>query len=104
MDGWVRPEAWTDDAPIFLHTAADQTMTVARMSRSRRQGNTTFLDMHHLIGSAEGIEHAVDTHVLTLFEAGQYQASLQTAGLIDIETIESPMPGRDRFIARSRPY
>ena len=35
MDGWVRPDAWTEDAPISFQTAADETFTVARMSRSR---------------------------------------------------------------------
>jgi len=104
MDGWVRPDAWTEDAPISFQTAADEAFTVARMSRSRREVNRTFLDMHHLIGSAQGIDHAVDTHVLTLFDASQYVASLQLAGLIDIESIESPMPGRDRYIARARPH
>jgi hypothetical protein len=54
--------------------------------------------MHHLIGSTEGIEHVVDTHELTPFESGQYEESLQRAGLVDIETLESPMPGRDRFV------
>ena len=98
MDGWIRPEAWTTDAPIHLQTASDETVTVARLSRSRREGNKTFLDMHHLIGSAEGIEHVVDTHELTLFESGQYEESLQHAGLVDVETVESPMPGRDRFV------
>ena len=98
MDGWIRPEAWTADAPIHLQTACDETLTVARMSRSRREGNKTFLDMHHLIGSAEGIEHVVDTHELTLFESGQYEESMHRAGLVDIETVESPMPGRDRFV------
>ncbi len=104
MDGWVRPEAWEEDAPISLQTAADEILTVARMSRSRREGATTYLEMHHLIGSAQGIDHAVDTHVLTLFDASQYVASLQIAGLIDIESIESPMPGRDRYIARARAH
>ncbi len=103
IDGWIRPDAWNEDVPIHLLTAVDETVTVARMSRSRREGPTTFLEMHHLIGSPDGIEYAVDTHVLTLFDASRYEQSLENAGLIDIETIESPMPGRDRFIGVARP-
>ncbi len=104
MDGWIRPDAWMADSPIHLQTASDETLTVARMSRSRRQGNKTFLDMHHLIGSRDRIEHVVDRHELTLFDTSQYEESLQRAGLIDIETIESPMPGRDRLIGVARPH
>ena len=73
-------------------------MTVARMSRSRREGSKTFLDMHHLIGSVVGIEHVIDVHELTLFDAGEYDESLRRAGLMAIESIESPMPDRDRYV------
>jgi hypothetical protein len=55
--------------------------------------------MHHLIGSPGGIEHEVDVHQLTLFEAAQYEESMRRAGLIAIESIESPMPDRDRYVA-----
>ena len=62
MDGWVRPDAWLDDSPVHLLTASDATVTAARMSRSRREGNKTFLDMHHLIGSTRGLDYEVETH------------------------------------------
>jgi hypothetical protein len=38
-------------------------------------------------------------HQLTLFEAAQYEESMRRAGLIAIESIESPMPDRDRYVA-----
>lgn len=98
LDGWVRPEAWMDENPTHLLTASDENVTVARMSRSRRQDDKTFLDMHHLIGSRHGIEHVVDVHVMTLFSTERYQASLHRAGLTEIETVEGPMPDRDRFV------
>jgi SAM-dependent methyltransferase len=98
LDGWIRPDAWSDDEPIRLHHASDATVTVTRMSRSHRQGKTTFLDMHHLIGSPEGIEYALDVHEMTLFEPRQYEDGLRSAGLISIETLPSPSPGRDRYV------
>jgi SAM-dependent methyltransferase len=98
MDGWIRPDAWSDDGHIQLLTASDDTVTVARMSHSRRDGDRTFLDMHHVIGTADGIEHALDVHDMTLFDSAQYEESLRRAGLIAIETVPSPMPGRDRYI------
>ena len=98
MDGWIRPDAWSDGGHIQLLTASDETVTVARMSRSRRDGARTFLDMHHVIGSADGIEHALDVHDMTLFDDGQYEEALRRAGLVSLETVPSPMPGRDRYI------
>jgi SAM-dependent methyltransferase len=103
MDGWIRPDAWADDEPIHVHHASDATVTVTRMSRSHRQGNASFLDMHHLIGSSEGIEHAVDVHEMTLFESRHYEESLRGAGLISIETLPSPSPGRDRYVGIAPP-
>jgi SAM-dependent methyltransferase len=98
LDGWVRPEAWLDESPTHLLTASDENVTVTRMTRSRRQDDKTFLDMHHLIGSRHGIEHVVDVHVMTLFTTEQYQESLQRAGLIEIVPVQGPMPDRDRFV------
>jgi SAM-dependent methyltransferase len=103
VDGWLRPDAWRQDAPIFVQTASDDTMTVARLSRGRRDGNKTTLEMHHLLGSPDGIEHVVDMHELTLFEPHQYEESLHNAGLVAIEPMQSPMPGRDRYVAVTRP-
>ena len=104
MDGWVRPDAWREDKPIHLLTAADATVTVARMSRSRREGNRTFLDMHYLIGSHDGLRHEYELHDMTLFEPEQYEAALQRAGLIAIETLPSPSPGRDRYVGVTEPH
>jgi len=72
------------------------------MSRNRRRGATTFLGMHHLIGSTDGIEHVVDVHEMTLFEPHQYEASLRDVGLLSIETLPSPLPGRDRYVGIAR--
>jgi hypothetical protein len=35
---------------------------------------------------------------LTLFEPGRYEESLGKAGLIGVESIESPTPDRDRYV------
>jgi hypothetical protein len=45
-----------------------------------------------------GIEHVLDVHAITLFDPDQYEQSLRRAGIIGIETLPSPMSGRDRYI------
>src|ERR1700692_3705079 len=87
MDGWVRPDAWLDDSPVQLLTASDATVTVARMTRSPREGNKTFLDMHYLIGSPRGLDHEVEIHETTLFTPEQYEAALRRAGLVAVENV-----------------
>ena len=52
--------------------------------------------------SVRRIDHIVDNHVLTLFSDDDYQAAFVAAGL-DVETVPSPMPGRDRYIGQAPP-
>jgi len=101
VDGWVRPDAWRDDAGVQVETAADDATTVVRMSASRRQGAVTHLEMHHLVATAGGIEHIVEDHRLTLFAPGDYEAAFGGAGLV-LETVPGPMPGRDRYVGVRR--
>jgi SAM-dependent methyltransferase len=98
MDGWVRPDAWDDEEPIRFHHASDGNVNVARMTRSHRDGDTTVLEMHHLIGTRDDVSYAVDRHEMTLFDGAHYEASMRRAGLTAPEVVPSPMPDRDRYI------
>ena len=97
IDGWVRPDAWFDGGSTHVETAETPDLKVAHVGRARREGSTTHLEMHHLIATKEDIEHIVENHELTLFEPAQYVAAFTRAGLT-AEVLESPMPGRDRYL------
>jgi len=97
VDGWVRPEAWRGPVSTHLETAANDEIKVARVGVARREGRKTRLEMHHVIATSEGIDHVVDVHELTLFEVNEYVDAMGRAGLA-VETTESPIPDRDRYI------
>jgi SAM-dependent methyltransferase len=97
VDGWVRPDAWIAGGITTVERARSDEVDVVRMSRSRRVGDRTFLEMHHLVSTADGIDHLVDHHELTLFTPEDYQAAFTGAGLT-VETVPSPVPGRDRYV------
>jgi len=97
VDGWVRPDAWISGGRTETTVATAEDVKVVRMSRSRRRGVRTFLEMHHLVGTADGIEYLVDHHELTLFSPSDYEAAFRGSGL-DVEMAESPLPGRDRYL------
>ena len=99
LDGWVRPDAWREGGSTHIEVAESDPIKVVRVSRSRRDGVTTMLDMHHLIATDDGIEYLVDHHELTLFSPEQYEAALRGAGLT-FEVVEGPMDGRDRYVAQ----
>jgi SAM-dependent methyltransferase len=102
IDGWVRPDAWISGGTTEVTTAITDEVKVVRMSRSRRQGQRTFLEMHHLVDTAQGVEYLVDHHELTLFAPADYEAALSTSGL-GVDIVDSPVPGRDRYMGSKAP-
>jgi SAM-dependent methyltransferase len=97
VDGWVRPDAWISGGKTEVIMAASDAVQVVRMTRSRREGDRTSLTMHHLIGTADGIEYVVDEHELTLFAPADYEAAFRTSGLV-VDTVDGPLAGRDRYV------
>jgi SAM-dependent methyltransferase len=100
VDGWVRPDRWRGEVTTGIDVAETDGIKVARCSLNRRVGAATSLEMHHLVATAEGIEHLVDHHELTLFEPAEYERALAAAGLA-FDVVASPMPDRDRYIGVS---
>jgi SAM-dependent methyltransferase len=100
VDGWLRPDAWTDPGITHMECAESGDLKVVRVGRSRRDGDRSHLEMHHLIATLDHIDHLVENHTLRLFADGQYRAAFTGAGLI-VESVDSPMPGRDRYIGQS---
>ncbi len=50
------------------------------MTRSWREGVTTLLDMHWLVGSPEGVEHVEERHVTGLYTDTEYRGAFSDAG------------------------
>lgn len=97
VDGWVRPDAWIDPGTVHAQAAKGDGVAVARVGRSRRDGNKTYLELHHLVGTMDGIEYLVDHHELSLFTDQEYEEAFRLSGLC-VERVDSQMSGRDRYI------
>jgi SAM-dependent methyltransferase len=96
LDGWVRPDEWSDAYRGAPDVASDEEVMVVRLSFSRRVGNVTELDMHHLVRSESGIDHFVEIHRLALTPTQEYVAAIEAAGL---QARVAPfMPSRDRVV------
>lgn len=101
VDGWVRPDAWVEPGKTHVEVAETEDLKVVRIGRSQRDGAHTRLEMHHLVAGLDRIDHIVEEHVLTLFSDDQYRAAFAAAGL-KVETVDSPMPDRDRYIGQAK--
>jgi SAM-dependent methyltransferase len=102
IDGWVRPDQWRDNfRPDQPDVASDDEVTVVRLSFSRRDGNITELEMHHLVQTDSGIEYFMEPHRLRLTETDDYVSAVTDAGL-EARVIPDYMPNRDRIVGTRR--
>jgi SAM-dependent methyltransferase len=99
VDGWVKPEAWLPGINVHALAADADGTAAARVIRSRREGNRTYLEMRYLVATGSGFEDAAEEHVLTLFTDEEYRTAFAAAGL-EPRVVASPMgPDRDRYVA-----
>ncbi len=99
IDGWVRPDAWLPAGNVMAQAETDDDTAVARVVRSRRDGDRTHLEMRYLVATRDGFDTIEETHVLTLFGDRDYRSAFEAAGL-DPEVVPGPMgPDRDRYVA-----
>lgn len=102
LDGWLRPDAWDDDYRGEPDIAHDDEVMVVRLAFSRRKGNVTELEMHHLVRTSTGIEYFAEAHRLALTPTQDYVSAVDDAGL-RARVIPDYMPGRDRVVGTRAP-
>jgi SAM-dependent methyltransferase len=100
IDGWVRPEDWASRPPAVI-SAEEGELRVIRMGWTRREGDLTFLEMHHLVGDADGVEYFREDHVLRLRPDAATIALMEEAGL-RTGVVSSPLHNRSRFVGVAR--
>ncbi len=102
IDGWVHPDAWLPGGNVMAQAETDNDTAVARVVRSRRDGDRTHLEMRYLVATRDGFDSIEETHVLTLFGDQDYRSAFEEVGL-DPEVLPGPMgPDRDRYVAVRR--
>lgn len=79
IDPWWSPGTFLD-GHIAHDVVRTDTRTVARLSHSRRDGDSVRHEAHYLVADATGIRHFTHTQPLTLFTRAQYLAALEHAG------------------------
>jgi len=80
LEPWLTPEAYT---PGGLHGlfVDKPDVKLARINVSQLSGRTSVFDMHHLVGTPDGVEHFVEHLELTLFPLDSYREALAAAGM-----------------------
>jgi SAM-dependent methyltransferase len=97
VDGWIRPDHWSEGYRAEPEIARDDETMVVRLASSRREGSITELDMHHLVQTADGVDYFMERHRLALTLTEDYVSAVEGAGLF-ARVISDYMPGRDRIV------
>lgn len=96
IEPWWFPEDFLDG-----HVAGDvlrgADRTVARVSRGRRDGRHSIVDVHYLVADETGITHFTDCHRNTLFSQDEYLAAFKQAGC-SVEYLPDGPSGRGLFV------
>lgn len=82
IEPWFTPDAW--QAGGVHMTVVDQPdLKIARTNISGLSGDgkAAIMDMHHLVGTPDGISHFVEHHEIALFRHEEYVAAFESAGL-----------------------
>jgi hypothetical protein len=72
-------------------------MKIARVTVARRQGDTSVLEMHHMVASQSGVERFLERHEVTLFTHEQYMSAFTAAGLVAVFDPEG-LNGRGLYV------
>lgn len=79
VEPWFTPDVW-EDGRISADLRDGPGVKIARMLVSGRRESVSTLDIHYLVGRAEGVDAFVEHHELGLFTVEQYRTAFTDAG------------------------
>jgi SAM-dependent methyltransferase len=98
VDPWFHPDGW--QGGHLDHTVAiDNGRKVMRLAQSSRDGRTSRVTYHYLVGDSNGVSHFTDVHEMTLFTREEYTSAIRKAGCEQVEFIDGWTTGRGRIVA-----
>jgi ubiquinone/menaquinone biosynthesis C-methylase UbiE len=98
VEPWFTPEAWQPGTVRAL-LVDEPELKIARVNTSFVRGRLSYFDLHYLIGTPEGTEHAVERHELGLFTREEMLAAFQAAGL-EVRYDEEGLTGRGLYVGQ----
>jgi hypothetical protein len=91
-----RPEVWKRHY-IGADFVNEPELKIARISLSDRKGSTAILNMHHLIGTPNGIQYFLERGELQLFKQTDYLDAFHNSGL-DLKYNRKGLEGRGLYL------
>ncbi len=80
IEPWFTPEQWQAGTVHALCVDKPE-FKIARMNLSEQRGSLAVMDMHHLVGTPQGVKHFVEHHEMFLFSHDEYMTAFTKVGL-----------------------
>ena len=100
IEPWFTKESW-QPRPVYATFVDDPDVKVARISTNKRQGKLSIIEMHYLVGTAEGVKYHKELHKMGLFAQHEMIDAYEKAGL-QCEYTEEGITGRGLYIGTNR--
>ncbi|MFG0329278.1 MAG: class I SAM-dependent methyltransferase [Phycisphaerales bacterium] len=98
VEPWIAPDQYKEGG-VYSIFIDDADFKAARLTTTERDGRTSILHFHYLIGTAEdGVKYLTERHVSTLFTRAEHEAAFRAAGL-EVEYDEEGLIGRGLYLA-----
>ena len=98
VEPWFEPGGWRGASGPYSVFVDEPDLKVARVNLSPPAGETVVLEMHHVVGTPEGVESFVERHELGMFTREEYLGAFRAAGLEPEHDPEGLM-GRGLYVA-----
>lgn len=98
IEPWITPENWYAGTVHMLTHEVDG-IKVCRMNTSDTRGNFSYMNMHYLVGSEEGVKHFEEVHELLLLPKSELLEAFKQAGL-KVKYQAEGLTGRGVYLAR----
>jgi SAM-dependent methyltransferase len=96
VEPWLTPDRFID-GHVHVDVAEGDRVKIARVGVSRREGDVSVLDMHHMVASESGVERFFERHEMRLFTHEQYLSAFTAAGLVAAFDAEG-LTGRGLYV------
>lgn len=98
IEPWFTPEMWHPGSvhAVFID---EPDLKISRINLSQVDGRISWMDMHYLIGTLQGVEHHIERHELGLFTQEEMMQEIIKAGASG-KYDEAGVTGRGLYICK----
>jgi SAM-dependent methyltransferase len=97
VEGFVEPDYWSGSR-VSVETYQDAEIAVARLNRSRRDGALSYLDMHYVATTLDGLTSVDEHHVMRLSDPSEFATAFALADLSFERLPHMLHPGRSVYV------